>query len=197
MWIKRASRRSYRFLAAASVLALCVYFALRHSRFMSVVDAPALVREIQQIHELGSVRYSVQKVVGMREQKVPVGTESLLIVVQGRVVAGIDLSGLKPADVAEDRDKMLVVKLPQARILHSYIDEQKTQVWDRRITWWTPWIAPNPDLERQARLQALKEIESTALEMGILKDAETNAQMTIKSLLRAFGIEQVEFRPLS
>lgn len=164
---------------------------------MSVVDAPALVREIQQIHELGSVRYSVQKVVGMREQKVPVGTESLLIVVQGRVVAGIDLSGLKPADVAEDRDKMLVVKLPQARILHSYIDEQKTQVWDRRITWWTPWIAPNPDLERQARLQALKEIESTALEMGILKDAETNAQATIKNLLRAFGIEQVEFRPLS
>ena len=48
---------------------------------------PALVHEIQKLNELVTVKYSVQKVVGLEEQKLPFGTEKLLLIVQARFLA--------------------------------------------------------------------------------------------------------------
>ena len=64
-------------------------------------------------------------------------------------------------------------------------------MWDRQITWWTPWVPYNPDLERQARLKAREEIEKAALEMGILDQARRNAEASIRSLLQIFGMKSV------
>ena len=71
------------------------------------------------------------------------------------------------------------------------IDDKQTKVWDRSITWWTPWVPFNPDLERQARLAAKDEIEKAALEMGILDQARRNAEVSIRSLLETFGVKAV------
>jgi hypothetical protein len=81
--------------------------------------------------------------------------------------------------------------LPPARILHIVIDEKETKVWDRQITWWTPWVSPDPDLERQARLAATKSVEQAALDMGILDQARRNAETVIRNLLQALGAKSV------
>lgn len=156
------------------------------------VSAPAVVVSIQKLSELATVKYSIQKVVGIKEQKRPLGAESLLLIVQGRVVAGVDLASLQERDIFAGPDQV-EIKLPEARILHAYIDEKNTQVWDRRVTWWTPWVPFNPGLERQARLQALEEIRKAANEMGILKEARANAEAVIRGLLRTLRIENVSF----
>ena len=85
----------------------------------------------------------------------------------------------------------MTVQLPEARVLHVVIDEKQTKVWDRQITWWTPWVPHNNDLERQARLAAVEDIKSTAIEMGILTDAQKNAERNIRQLLKSFGIDLV------
>ena len=178
-------------------LALILVFGLWRVPRKPDVDSAAVIREIQQIQEWGAVKYSVQKVVGFREQRVPFGSESLLLVVQGRVVAGVDFSALKPVNVVSEPGGMVLVKLPPSKVLHTYIDEKQTQVWDRSVTWWTPWVAPNPDLERRARLEALRSIEQTALEMGILADADRSTKAAFRNLLRAFKVENVVFEPAS
>ena len=61
------------------------------------------MREIQRLNELVSVKYTIQRVVGLEEQKVPLGSEKLLLIVQAEVLAGIDLSTLKPGDVKPRR----------------------------------------------------------------------------------------------
>src|SRR5579862_425661 len=63
------------------------------------LDASVVVHEIQSLNELVSVKYTVQKVVGLEEKKVPLGSEKLLLFVQAEVLAGIDLSGLTARDV--------------------------------------------------------------------------------------------------
>lgn len=90
-----------------------------------------------------------------------------------------------------------MVKLPAAKILHAVEDEKSTKVWDRQVTWWTPWVPYNQDLERQARVAALESIRESALEMGILVDAQANARSSIRRLLEAVGIRQVSFSPAS
>ncbi len=156
-------------------------------------DPPAMLREIQKLNELVTVKYSIQKVVGFEEQKQPVGTEKLLLIVQARVLGGVDLSTLTERDVAILKPGEVMIRLPKAKILHVVVDEKATKVWDRQVTWWTPWVPYNQDLERQARMAALESIRESAEEMGILVDAQANARTVIRRLLETVGIGQVSF----
>jgi hypothetical protein len=180
---------------AASIGAASLFFWLRNSgsSIELLTDLPVLVREIQELSELVSVKYTVQKVVGLEEQKNPFGSEKLLLVVQAEVLAGIELSELTTEDVQVTSERRVTVSLPPPKILHVLLDEEQTKVWDRQITWWTPWVPYNPDLERQARLVALDSVKETAADMGILEDAEQNAEKIIGNLLKALGAHSVNF----
>lgn len=156
-------------------------------------DPPAMLREIQRLNELVTVKYSVQKVVGLEEQKPLLGSEKLLLIVQAKVLAGVDLSTLTSQDVASLKPGEVLVRLPPAKILHVVVDEKATKVWDRQVTWWTPWVPFNKDLEQKARLAAVESIRESAEEMGILVDAQANARSSIRAILQAVGIRQVSF----
>jgi hypothetical protein len=155
------------------------------------LDPSAVVQQIKELNELVSVKYTVQKVVGLQEKKVPLGSEKLLLFVQAEVLAGIDLSTIAASDIKLFPGQRMQVVLPPPRIAHIVIDDKQTKVWDRQITWWTPWVPFNPDLERQARLAARDEIEQAAIEMGILDQARRNAEAAIRSLLQTLGVKSV------
>jgi hypothetical protein len=156
------------------------------------LDAPAVVQEVRRLNELVTVRYSIERVVGLKEEKSPVGTESILLLVQGKVLAGIDLTELTPGDVTVKRG-VVRVRLMPPHIQEAYLDEKYTKVWDRSITWWTPWVTPDADLEHKARMQAVSDIKAAALDMGILAEAKRNAEADIRAILQALGVENVAF----
>ena len=182
-------------LVAGVVLAAIAFFSTRNITREApptrTLDASAVVHEIQRLNELVSVKYTIQKVIGLEESKVPFGSEKLLLFVQAEVLAGIDLSMLAAHDIKVLPDKRMQIALPPPKIVHIVIDDKETKVWDRRITWWTPWVPFNPDLERQARLAAEDTIEHAAIEMGILDEARRNAEAAIQSLLETFGVKSV------
>lgn len=184
------------FIAAIALMAVGtgVYLAISHSFGGRFKDTPGLLQEVQQLNELVSVKYSIQKVVGLKEDKLPFGAESILLVVQGTVLGGVDLKELEERDLRVE-GKNVFLRLPQARILHVYLDDKHTHVWDRRITWWTPWVPFNPDFERKARLAAIDSIRAQAEEMGILRDARRNAEQTIQTLLKMLGSDEVSYMP--
>ncbi len=180
-------------LALGAACAYLYYFGRREAGVHRVVDPPAVLKEIQRLSQLVSVRYSIQKVVGLKEEKVPFGSEQVLLMVQASVLGGVDLAALGTNDVRVTTGNAVVVKLPMARVMHVYIDEQQTKVWDRSKTWWTPWVPFSPELEQKARLAALEAVQAAALEMGILGDAQENAEKAIREFLRAAGVESVRF----
>lgn len=159
------------------------------------LDPPAILTQVRQLNQLASIRYTVQKVVAIREQKQPVGSESILLILQATVEAGIDLVALRPEDVSVGSNGAIVIRLPHAQILHVSVDENQTKVWDRQKTWWAPWIPYSLDLEQRARVAGLKEARQAALEMGILRQAETNAMTSIRGLLGLAGVKTVVFIP--
>ncbi len=166
--------------------------------FRSGVDTPAVVREVQQLNDLVTVRYLVEKVVALKEQKVPVGSESILLLVQAKVLAGVSLKDMTQYNVQMRGPHAVTIGLPEAHIVDAYINEKQTRVWNRSITWWTPWVAPDNDLEHKARLAAIDDVRKAAIEEGILSDATRNAQMSISNLLHALGVSDVKFtKPVS
>lgn len=185
-------------LAASLLLLASLWFFWRQPGPQTVLDSPALVRQIQALNDLVTVRYVVQKVVGLEEQRQPIGSEKLLLVVQANVLAGVDLAQLRTDSVRmEEGGSVVRISLPEPKIVSVAIDEGKTKVWDRQVTWFTPWVSPNPDLERRARIQALQEVERTAIEMGILEQARRNAQQTLRGVLQPMGFKDVQFRTSS
>jgi Protein of unknown function (DUF4230) len=154
------------------------------------LDSPSVLVQIKQLKQLVTVRYSIQRVVGMTEPKEPFGSESILLMVEGEALAGVDLANLTQNDcILSEGNRKVLIALPPAKLLDTYLDEKQIKIWDRHVTWWTPWVPFNPDLEHKARLQALNEVRSAALNMGILDEAQRNAETAIRDLLAALGIQ--------
>ncbi|MCU0226034.1 MAG: DUF4230 domain-containing protein [Bryobacterales bacterium] len=157
------------------------------------INPPAILTQVRGMRELVTVKYGIQKVVALEEKKVPFGAERLLLFVQAEVAAGVDLSQMREDDVALLPNGAVAISLPPASITSVTVDDQHTRVWDRSVTWWTPWVPYNQDLERQARLVAKADCESGARQMGILPHARRNAEEAIRALLLAAGASEVRF----
>lgn len=181
---------------ASSLLVVLLLGLLLFTRLGSVfglgpetMDGMSVVTQIKKLDQLVTVKYSVQRIVGIKEERQPLGEEAILLMVEGQVLAGVDLSSLAASDVKIAGERHVSIVVPQAKLLHVFLDERKVKVWDRRITWWTPWVAPDPELEHRARLAALDEVKAAALEMGILADAQRNAQATIQAFLQSLKLD--------
>jgi len=167
------------------------------SLFHRTLDAPAVLREVRQLSELVTVKYTIQKVVGLNQKHEPFGSESILLLVEARVLAGVDLGELNSGDVTMLSRTEARIRLHPAHLTETFIEEKNTKVWDRRVTWWTPWVAPDKDLEHKARMEALQQVRAAALQMGILNDAQRSAERDIRAILQAFGIVKVTFLPFT
>jgi Protein of unknown function (DUF4230) len=192
----RAMKWGVSLALSSSFLVVLVLALLLFTRLGSLLgigpvalDSDSVITQVKKLDQLVTVKYSIQRVIGLKEEHQPLGEESILLMVEGQVLAGVDLSSLTSEDVRISGSHHLSVAVPRAKIAHVFLDEHKVKVWDRRVTWWTPWIAPDPDLEHRARLAALDDVKAAAIEMGILGDAQRNAQTAIQSFLQNLKLD--------
>ena len=104
-----------KFLNISGALALLIslpIFWLSRREGRPQIDPPSVLAQVQRLNHLATVKYTIQKVIGLTEQKTPVGSESILLIVQASVEAGIDLASMGPDDVKVRPDGTVVVRLP-------------------------------------------------------------------------------------
>jgi hypothetical protein len=161
----------------------------------TIVVRPPAVLQVRALSDLATAQTTMSTVVEV--EKARVGTvvyERLVLIACGRVRAGVDLSKLRDDDVRVDGD-VIHVRLPQAVLQDAYLidDEGKactTRVFDRTNLVLLP---ESKELEGQARARALQAIRDTAIESGLLIDAERNARTAIERVLLLAGYREVRF----
>ncbi len=167
---------------------------LRGGQVHISVDQPTVVRQIRALQRIETVSYTMDKIIsGERENPILpnfLAGDRLLLVVHGEVIAGLDLSKLQPGDV-EVHGSRVSIHLPPAEIFTVRLDNAKTRVYSRDTGLFS---SPDPNLEGEVREEAERQLQSSALEDGILKTAETNARQTINSMLLSLGFTIVELR---
>ena len=130
-------------------------------------------------------------VMGKRENSILpdfLAGDKLLLLVHGEVIAGIDFSALPSSAVRVD-GRSVRLKLPEAQVLTTRLDNDKTRVYSRE----TGLLVPtDPNLESEVRREAEHQLQSAALADGILQTAQKNARSTVTSLLQGMGFEKVE-----
>ena len=116
--------------------------------------------------------------------------DRLLFVAHGIVIAGVDLEKLGPDDLQVE-ENVLFVRLPEAEIFIATLDNQNSYVYDRDKGLLTKG---DVNLETTARRVAEREIETSAVEDGILEIAKLNAENYLyRLLLEIGGYEDVIF----
>jgi hypothetical protein len=156
------------------------------------LSRPTVVDRIQKLQRLESVVYTMDKIVTGEKQSVILPNflagDRLLLLVHGEVIAGIDFQTLKASDV-QVNGKKVRVRLPQAQVLVTTVDNAKTRVYSRQTGL---LVATDPNLESQVREEAERDLRRSALADGILQKAQENARSTIISLVQSMGFDEVQ-----
>ena len=161
----------------------------------------SVVREIQTLSDLVTVKYVIEKVVILDSPPQSTlgqfvqGNNRILMLAHGTVKAGIDLKRLKPEDV-QVNGKTIRIHLPMPQVTDSYLDEHQTKVIDSQRGFLRDY---DKDLESTARQNAVDDIARAARADGILAEAGERAQLELALFLSKAGYEHVEFvdRPAS
>jgi hypothetical protein len=151
-----------------------------------------VISHIESLGRLETAQYMMQTVVNLENEPANVweqvfGTDKLLLVAEGEVVAGFDLT-----KVTEDRIKVsgqrVVIDLPAPEILYSRIDNERTQVYERETGL---FLQPDPSLESRARQLAEKALVEWAESRGIYQRAAQDGRRQLEDLLRSLGFTEI------
>ena|ERR1700728_1906677 len=158
-----------------------------------IANTPTLITQVQSLSQLVTIKYVLEKVVLIEDEshwfELSLGENRLLMVAHGIVKAGVDLSEIKPSDIKVS-GKKIIIKLPQARITDCYLDDNLTEIVDRKTGLLRSF---DKDLEQSGRRQAVEDINRAARNSGILKDADERARAQLTNFFRQLGYEEVEF----
>lgn len=179
-------------IVAIIIVCLLIFFA--GTQFASNSDEPkitstGLTQQLQDIEELATLSYNYTKVgefsnsLQFNGWDIPLTQKSFLITYDGSLKAGIKMDKIQ-VDIS---DNIITVSIPEIEILSNEIDESSIEVYDETRNIFNP-ISVN-DYATFATSQK-EAVEAEAIENGLLSEAATRTQDTIKKYLNALpGIE--------
>lgn len=115
------------------------------------------------------------------------GTDKILLIASGDVVAGVDLSKITPTDIRISGDSIFL-EIPHPEIFHTRIDNQETRVYLREKGILYPY---DKNLETIARQQAEENLTDWARQHGILEKARANAIAELQRFLHSLGFTHI------
>lgn len=154
---------------------------------------PVVIKQIQSMSRLQTTTYTLEQAI-VRE-KPPwflwtFGGQKLLLIVHGKVTAGVDLGKLGVQNIKmSEETKTVHIQLPPAEIFDSFLVDDKTRIYD-----YDKGFLGSVDVKliEDTREQGLDQIVRAACEDGVLDRATKDAQVSMAQLLLATGV-QVEF----
>lgn len=143
------------------------------------------VERVQILSELTTTQYNYAQVAsGQREMPGWLSNlygDSVVMVVVGSIEAGIDVSQLSIDDISYDEaTRIMTVSLPAPVLQSCFLDESQSYIVSRETALFAD---PMDNLEDGLRQQALTYYRDTAIEEGILVDAEADVRTSLTELL--------------
>jgi hypothetical protein len=159
-----------------------------------VIDISALVTQVRELNRLETASMHVLHVGKLTQsyKLVPnaIAGDEITFLAEGDVIAGLDLSRLRPEDVWRSPNGTVNIRLPKSEVLVISVDNAKSRVLTRKTG---VLRRADVDLETRARQHAEKNIREEALKRGVLKLAADNGERKLADFLHAAGIEKVRF----
>lgn len=155
-----------------------------------VISQQVVVERLREVAKLVASEMTLRDVV-VYEQRNLLSTKKVLLVVTGRVGAGIDLQGGGAEVRIDSAARHIVIALRPAQILS--VEVLNVTTYDERAGLFNPFTAQDRDLiQRRIRTQ----LEESARQSGILRHADESAAKVLTELLSHDGYTVEIQRPL-
>jgi hypothetical protein len=136
-----------------------------------------VLQEISSMGKLELVKYNFKDVVEQQIVKTWLPNAKAILIVQGEAIGCVDLTLLEIADITSDSET-LVVNMPEPELCVFKIDHSKSRVYNTEYT-----FNEEAKLVQEAYKQAEKQIQKSALDMGILDQTKENAKKILTPIL--------------
>ncbi len=157
-------------------------------------DPVTIVREVNQLARLETSSFVAEKVVRIDQGNTDIlfGAfgDTIVFVAHGEIIAGIDLKQMDTADIQVIDPTTVMVHLPETEILVATLDNDRSYVVNRSTGL---FAGTNAELETLARQSGEAAILEAALEYGILREAQANAEAYMEGFLQGLGFETIIF----
>ena len=158
-------------------------------------DRAAVITQVKSLSRLETASFTIDKIIeagtDYSKLKQVLFGDKLLLIAHGEVIAGYDLSKIKPEDFA-GTGKSISITLPPPQIFSVILDNEQTRVFDRNQGLLTKGSL---NLEAEARQQAGQSIRKAACEGHILNTAEKNVKTQLETIFKAAGFTDVTIVP--
>lgn len=154
------------------------------------VSHGVVVERVRAVAQLVTSETTVRDVVVYQNRRLG-STKRSLVVVTGKVMAGIDLDAGTQVDV-DSRDHRVRIVLPPAKVLGVEVTQLRT--YDERSGLWNPFRPSDRDTIYQL---ARDQLISAAGEIGVTAHAEESARRLLAALIPEDGYTvDVSFAPM-
>ena len=158
-------------------------------------SSTTIVHQINDLARLETASVELEKIVtAERNNEYLWGAmgETMIFVANGKVVAGIDMAQMTPADVQVVDPTTVMVHIPEATLFDDLpaLDNENSYVADRDTGLLT---RADPQLETEVRRLAESVLIEEALSSGVLERANFNAQEYMLTFMHGLGFETVIF----
>lgn len=152
-----------------------------------------IIFDINELGRLETTEFAMRTVIDLENdpsnlwQRI-VGTDKLMLIAEGEVVAGFDLARVDQEKDIQVQGTTVTITLPPPEILYSRIDNENTYVYERQTGL---LVRPDPTLESRARLLAEQNLVEWAEQRGIYQKAEVSGRAYLENFLRSLGFTEV------
>jgi hypothetical protein len=146
----------------------------------TTVTHGVVVEQVRSVAKLVTGETTVRDVVIYENSRLG-STKRSLVVVTGRVMAGIDLDAGTQVDI-DQRERQVHIILPRAKVLGVEVVQLRT--YDERNGLWNPFRPADRDTIYQL---AREQLMSTAGELGVVAHAEESARRLLAALIHVDG----------
>jgi Protein of unknown function (DUF4230) len=146
----------------------------------SNVTHGVVVEQVRSVAQLVTSETTMRDVVAYQHSRLG-STKRSLVVVTGRVTAGIDLDAGTQVDI-DNQERRIRVHLPRAKVLGVEVTQLKT--YDERSGLWNPFRPADRDTIYHLAREKLRD---AATEVGVAAHAEESARQLLTALITAEG----------
>ena len=146
---------------------------------------------LTEMAELGTVEYTITKIIKASDKAFyTIGDRKILFSCSATMKAGIDLAGFSAENISvNSKTKEVTIQLPKPKVLAFNMPPEQAKLEYEKIG------ALRFDFTAEERNNLLRQgeeaIMADAENLGILADAERNAQMFFEAMLSQVGFEKI------
>ena len=175
-------------ILAVSIASIFVWEKIKNFNLFSAETKTTHNLVLQEISTLGKLELAKFAFRDVVEQEIDVQylpNPKALLVVQGEAIGCLDLTKVKTDDISTKNDT-IIIHLPDPELCSYKIDHEKTKIHSTEFAFMN-----EEKLLGDAYKKAEKQIQESAMEMGILEQTKQNAKLVLVPLLEKISGKKV------